>query len=185
MITFARIAIMIEDKAMFKRQNWVTQRNSRGIGHAKNYMSSREDFLFLTKSDAYTFHAPYTAERTNRKDCGKNGKPRKSPFKRVSNVWIDIAEASQSSLERCFHPTVKAQKLCDRIITTHSNVNDLLFIPFSGAGSEIISALRHERKAIGCEINHLYFDESVKRITKWTKRSAHATFKSQWPAYCF
>ena len=49
-ITFARLAVMIEDEEMFLRQNWITQRNTRGIGTKTNYMSAREDILFLTKT---------------------------------------------------------------------------------------------------------------------------------------
>ena len=79
-------------------------------------------------------------------------------------MWCDITEASQSSIERCFHPTVKAQKLCDRIIQTHSNENDLVFIPFAGSGSEIISAVRNNRRVIGCEIDKDYYLQSTKRI---------------------
>lgn len=166
-LTFARLAIMIEDNDLFKIKNWVTQRNSRGIGTKNNYMSAREDFLFLTKTDNYTFNIPYSAEKSIRKDLGANGKPRKNEFKRISNVWYDISEASQSSIERCFHPTVKAQKLCDRIIQTHSNENDLIFIPFVGSGSEIISAVKNNRKCIGCEINKEYYKKSILRIKQF------------------
>lgn len=40
---------MIEDEQIFTIRNWVTQRNTRGIGSSKNYMSAREDFYFLQK----------------------------------------------------------------------------------------------------------------------------------------
>ncbi|MWV61753.1 hypothetical protein DCO58_07875 [Helicobacter saguini] len=166
-LSFARLAIMIEDNKLFKIKNWVTQRNTRGRGSKKNYMSAREDFLFLTKSENYTFNIPYSNEKSLRKDLGANGKPRKNTHKRISNVWIDIAEASQSSKERCFHPTIKAQKLCDRIIQTHSNVGDLIFIPFAGAGSEIISAIRNNRFYIATEINKEYYEKSLKRIVNF------------------
>ncbi|EGK8008149.1 hypothetical protein IO405_000531 [Campylobacter lari] len=170
-LTFARLAIMIEDGNIFCIKNWITQRNSRGVGAKTNYMSAREDFLFLTKNkNNYTFHIPYLDEKSTRKDLGANNKPRKNKFKRVSNVWTDIAEASQSSIERCTHPTVKAQKLCDRIIQTHSNENELIFIPFSGAGSEVISAVKNNRKSIACEIDEKYFNESIKRINKLLER---------------
>lgn len=165
-LTFARLAIMIEDEKFFHIRNWITQRNTRGIGAKTNYMSAREDFLFLTKSDKYTFNIPYTNEESKRKDLGANGKPRKNTHKRVSNVWIDIAEASQSSIERCFHPTIKAQKLCDRIIQTHSNEGDLIFVPFVGSGSEIISALRNKRRVFGCEINREYCEMARQRIER-------------------
>ena len=167
-ITFARLAIMIEDEKIFIRQNWITQRNTRGIGSIKNYMSSREDILFLTKTKKYKFNIPYTNEKSKRKDLGANGKPRKNTHKRVSNVWHDITEASQSSIERCEHPTVKAQKLCDRLIQTHSNEDDLVFIPFVGSGSEMISAIKNNRKVVGCEIDKSYIDLSINRIKKFT-----------------
>lgn len=169
-ITFARLAIMIEDENLFIRQNWITQRNSRGIGSKKNYMSAREDMLFLTKSNNYTFNIPYMEERSNRKDLGANGKPRKNTYKRVSNVWFDITEASQSSIERCEHPTIKAQKLCDRLILTHSNENDFIYIPFVGSGSEIVSAIKNKRKVIGSEISKEYVRLAHNRINELLKR---------------
>jgi len=169
-LTFARVAIMIEDEEIFKIQNWITQRNSRGYGSKRNYMSAREDILFLTKTDKYTFNVPYTEELSKRKDVGFNGKPRKNTHKRVSNVWYDISEASQSSIERCEHPTVKAQKLCDRLIQTHSNEGDLIFIPFVGSGSEIVSAIKNNRRVFGCEIDKNYVDLAHKRIHKLLQR---------------
>lgn len=170
-LTFARVAIMIEDEKIFNIQNWITQRNSRGYGTKKNYMSAREDILFLTKSDKYTFNIPYTEEKSNRKDLGFDGKPRKNTHKRVSNVWQDITEASQSSIERCDHPTVKAQKLCDRLILTHSNENDFIYIPFVGSGSEIVSAIKNNRKVIGSEISKEYVELAHNRINELLKRS--------------
>ncbi len=163
-IMLARLAIMIEDNNLFIRRNWVTQRNSRGVGTMKNYMHTREDFLFLTKTEKYFFNIPYSEEASLRKDLGANGKPRKNKFKRISNVWCDIAEASQSSKERCGHPTVKAQKLCKRIIETHSNPGDLLFIPFAGSGSECASALQNNRNFFAIEKKDEYYRLSIKRI---------------------
>lgn len=163
-MNIARLAIMIEDDELFIRKNWVTQRNTRGYGTKRNYMSAREDFLFLVKSDKYTFNIPYTAEKSNRKDLGANGKPRTNEFKRVSNVWTDITEASQSSKERCWHPTVKAQGLCDRIIQTHSNPGDTVLVPFVGSGSEIISSIRNDRNYIGVELDKTHFINSINRI---------------------
>lgn len=172
-LTFARLAIMIEDEQKFKIQNWITQRNTRGYGTSKNYMSAREDFLFLTKTQNYTFNVPYMDEKSNRKDLGFDGKPRKNTHKRVSNVWYDIAEASQSSIERCNHPTVKAQKLCDRIIKTHSNEGDLIYIPFAGSGSEIISAINNNRMVVASEINPEYIKLAYQRIEKLMKKNNH------------
>jgi site-specific DNA-methyltransferase (adenine-specific) len=165
-ITFARLAIMIEDENFFYRKNWVTQGNTRGIGTKTNYMSAREDFLFLVKDkNNFTFNVPYKEEPSTRKDMGKNGKPRKNLFKRVSNVWSDITEASQSSLERSSHPTIKAIKLCDRLINTHSNEGNKILIPFGG--SEFISAIKLNRSATATENDLKYFEDAKIKIIKF------------------
>ncbi len=163
-ITICRVAVHVEDAGMFILQNWITQRNFRGCGTKRNYMSCREELLFYTKNENYTFNIPYLDEPTNRKDKGANGKERKSMFKRVSNVWVDIAEASQSSIERCFHPTVKALGLCNRIVKTHSNEGDLVYVPFVGSGNEIISCIKNNRNCIGTEIDEEYFTKGIERI---------------------
>lgn len=169
-INIARLVIMIEDEDLLIRQNWVTQRNTRGYGTKRNYMSAREDFLFLTKTESYTFNIPYTEEKSVRKDLGANGKPRTNKFKRVSNVWNDITEASQSSIERCGFPTVKALKLCNRIIQTHSNEHDTIYIPFVGSGSEIVSAIINNRKVIGSEKSKESYELAIERIKTLTKK---------------
>lgn len=169
---FPRLAIWLEDTKYFYLKDWITQRNSRGRGTKKGYMSAREELLFLTKHNSeFTMNIAYTEEKSNRKDLGYDGKPRKNEFKRCSNVWCDISEASQSSKERfktqegISFPTVKAQKLCDRIIRTHSNENDLVYIPFAGSGSEIISCINNKRNYIATEINKEYIDDIImKRI---------------------
>jgi site-specific DNA-methyltransferase (adenine-specific) len=173
-ITFARLAIMIEDENIFYRRNWITQGNKRGIGAKTNYMSAREDFLFLVKDQKnFTFNIPYKEEASTRKDLGKNGKPRKNKFKRVSNVWSDITEASQSSLERSNHPTIKAIKLCDRLIQAHSNEGDKILIPFGGSGSEFISAINNNRSAVATELDPKYFNDAKDKIIKFVNNIYH------------
>lgn len=179
-----QLAIWIENQNLFKIQNWITQRNCRGRSPKKNFMSCREELLFMTKpnyTSDYTFNKQYLEEMSQRKDLGSNGKPRKNKNKCVSNVfhdfpennlnindvWVDIAEASQSSKERFplsdteSFPTVKAEKLCERIILTSSNKNDLILIPFAGSGSEIISCIKNNRNFIACEINPRYVDKII------------------------
>ena len=147
--------------------NWITQRNSRGRGTTKGYMKAREELVYMTKSKQYTWNVAYTQEKTKRKDLGFNGKPRKNKFKRCSDVWIDIAEASQSSKQRFklsnghSFPTVKALKLCDRIINASSNEGDLVYIPFAGSGSEIVSCINNNRNYIATEISKQYIDEII------------------------
>lgn len=166
----------IETQGLFIVQNWITQRNCRGFGTKQGYMAAREELVFMTKSERYTWNTAYTEERVNRTDMGADGKPRTSEYKRVSDVWIDISEASQSSLQRfryrdgtCF-PTVKNTKLCERIIEASSNVGDHVMIPFGGSGSEAVACSRLGRWWELTEIDSRTFDEIiVPRVEAETK----------------
>lgn len=157
----------LETNTDLKVVNWITQRNSRGRGTTRGYMKAREELVFMTKSKNYTWNNAYTNEKSNRKDLGANGKPRTNEFKRCSDVWIDITEASQSSKQRfklsdgTNFPTVKALALCDRIIQSSSNENDLVYIPFAGSGSEIVSCIKNNRNYMATEINKKYIDEII------------------------
>lgn len=162
-----KLADWIENEDVFKVRNWITQRNVRGRGTKKGYMEAREELIFMTKTNTYTWNTAYTEEKSIRKDLGFDGKPRKNEFKRCSDVWIDIAEASQSSKQRFktlngkSFPTVKAMKLCDRIIKASSDEGDLVFIPFGGSGSEIVSCIHNNRNYIASEINNTYIEEII------------------------
>ena len=157
----------IETQKLFIVQSWITQRNCRGRGTRKGYMCAREELVHLTKGKEYTWNPAYSSEPSNRKDLGFNGKPRKNMYKRVSDVWCDIAEASQSSKERFKtsdgqnFPTVKAIKLCNRIIQSSSNPDDVVYIPFAGSGSEIISCIYNRRNWIASEKKSDYVKDII------------------------
>ena len=163
-----KLADWIESNNYFRVVNWITQRNSRGRGSKKGYMAAREELIFMVKSNDYIWNSAYTEIKSERKDLGFNGKPRTNEFQRCSDVWIDIAEASQSSKQRfklsdgTTFPTVKSLKLCDRIINASSNKNDLVYIPFAGSGSEIESCIRNNRNWIATEINEKYISDIIK-----------------------
>jgi site-specific DNA-methyltransferase (adenine-specific) len=163
-----KIADWIENQKLFVVRNWITQRNSRGRGNKRGFMEAREELVYMTKTDQFTWNAVYTEEPSKRKDMGADGKPRKNSYKRCSDVWIDIAEASQSSKERFrllsgeAFPTVKSQKLCDRIIVASSNKDDLIYIPFGGSGSEAVACDRNGRRWVLTELNQEYVGQIIR-----------------------
>jgi site-specific DNA-methyltransferase (adenine-specific) len=156
----------IEENEMFKVINWITQKNTRGRGNKKGFVTAREELVFMVKSNQYVWNPIYLDEPTNRKDLGFNGKPRKNKFKRCSDVWTDITEASQSSKERFSSdgqnfPTVKSLKLCERIILASSNPDDKVYIPFGGSGSEAVSCILNNREFVLTETNQSYIDQII------------------------
>ncbi len=170
-----KIADWIERENLFVIQNWITQKNTRGYGQAR-YIQAREELLFLTVTQEYTWNRAELNIARNRSDLGANGNTNKP----CSDVWIDICddpwddavwdditEASQSSKQRFKDssgkrfPTVKALALCDRIIQASSNPGDLILILFAGSGSKIIISINNNRKFIAAEINPIYVKDII------------------------
>ena len=77
----------------------------------------------------------------------------------VGSIWVDIP--IENKKERTGYPTQKPLKLLERIIKASSNKGDLVFDPFCGSGTTLVSAHNLGRRYIGCDIS----DEAI-RITK-------------------
>jgi len=54
--------------------------------------------------------------------------------------------------ERLGYPTQKPVALLDRLIQASTNKGDVVFDPFCGCGTTVYSALKNERRWIGCDI---------------------------------
>lgn len=74
----------------------------------------------------------------------------------VTDVWDFIPDKV-----RYGHKTQKPQDVTDRIINASSNPNDLVYIPFAGSGSEIISCVKYNRNYIATEINNKYIENII------------------------
>lgn len=72
--------------------------------------------------------------------------------KSVGDIWDDIARINPVGSERLGYPTQKPRALLDRIIQASTNKGDVVFDPFCGCGTTIYSAVKNERKWIGCDI---------------------------------
>lgn len=62
------------------------------------------------------------------------------------------------------HPTIKPRKLCRDLIETSSRINDLVYIPFGGSGTELEQCHLLNRKYIGSELEKKYCDIIEDRI---------------------
>lgn len=84
-----------------------------------------------------------------------------SGSKNMGTVWKHC-KISKNHKQGTPHPTQKPLELCDRIIKGCSNENDIVYIPFAGSGSEIISCINNNRMWIATEINKEYIEEIIK-----------------------
>lgn len=66
--------------------------------------------------------------------------------------------------KRRIHPTQKQLSVIEDILKIHSNINDLVFDPFSGSGTTALACKKLSRRFIGSEIDKNYYERAVKRI---------------------
>ncbi|MGD1818344.1 MAG: DNA (cytosine-5-)-methyltransferase [Pleomorphochaeta sp.] len=89
-------------------------------------------------------------------------KPKEIPYLRSCFTTPTVA-----GKERTIHPTQKSLELFKKIISIHTNENDLILDPFMGSGTTAEAAILLNRNFVGVEINKQYFDLAVERIKKY------------------
>ncbi|WP_100956045.1 DNA-methyltransferase [Helicobacter pylori] len=67
-------------------------------------------------------------------------------------------------LERVKHPTQKSLALMERIISIHTNPNDIVLDPFMGSGTTGLACKNLKRNFIGIELEKEYFQTAKKRL---------------------
>lgn len=76
-------------------------------------------------------------------------------------IEIPRVSAGVAQKEGVGHKTQKPLKLCDTLIKASSNKGDLVYIPFAGSGSEIVSCINNQRNYIASEINAEYINKMI------------------------
>lgn len=74
--------------------------------------------------------------------------------------------------ERWGHPTPKPVPMIERIIKSSSPIDSLIYDPFLGSGTTLISAERAGRRCYGCEINHQWCELAIQRWQQATGQTA-------------
>jgi len=145
----------------FNLKNWIIWDRIKGRGANTNVVSTREDILWLTKSNNYTYNKIYS---NIKKKTGGLGQKNGQDCRALSNVWTDISPIVPWSKERVSHPTQKPIQLMERIITIFSNENDLVLDCFAGSGSTGVAAKNLKRNFIIIEKDENYHKIILERL---------------------
>lgn len=149
-------------------QELITWQKSRGRGNRIGWLQTREDLIWCTKSQDYIWNEQYQydpTQPTNRKDLGFNGQPRKSQFKRYTNIWPNNDDQDYGKDRVRFHYTPKPVPLIERIVLAHTlSNNDVVCDPFLGSGTTGVVCAKHNRPFIGIEKDPNSFYPAVERI---------------------
>lgn len=139
-------------------------------GYQKVPAAHYEPLLWFSKSDTFTYHQirePYKSTARLKNKIIKNGKvwTPNPDGKHAGDIWkIPVLAGKRFENEKVAHPTQKPLAICDRIIRHFSNKGDNILIPFSGSGSECVSAMSNNRNFIGIELNEEYIDIANSRL---------------------
>jgi site-specific DNA-methyltransferase (adenine-specific) len=161
-------------KKYFIIRNRITWEREKGRGAKSNWKNCYEDIWYCTMSNKFTFNiesvklkrrvrAPYKTVNGDPKDWkSENGSNYRITY--PSNLWTDITIPFWSMPENTDHPTQKPEKLLAKIILASSNKNDLIFDPFLGSGTSIVTAKKLGRNYCGIELDKTYASIALKRL---------------------
>lgn len=152
--------------------------------HASKRFSGRYETLLWFTRQTYTFNLD--AVRVPSKYPGKRhykgkkkGKPSGNPLgKNPSDVWEfvlheweqelwDIPNVKSNHPEKTEHPCQYPIELVERCVLAFTNPDEWVFDPYCGVGSSLIGALKHERRAVGCDREPRYTEIATERIEKF------------------
>ncbi len=173
---------------IFKRlglqlRNRVIWHFEHGLHCSVRFSGRYETLLWLTQTDDYTFNldtvrVPSKYPGKTHYAGPKHGLPSGNPLgKNPSDVWTVMAAEWEIGLweipnvkanhpEKTAHPCQFPIELVERCVLAFTEPDDLVVDPFSGVGSALLAALRHGRRAMGCEKEMGYIKEAMSRIRK-------------------
>ncbi len=153
-----------------------------GLHCSVRFSGRYETLLWFTKGEEYTFNldpvrvpSKYPG-KTNFRPGPNYGLPSGNPLgKNPSDIWKLMAKEWEVGLwsipnvkanhpEKTIHPCQFPIELVERCVLAMTNESDWVLDPFSGVGSAMLAAVRHKRRAMGCEREQKYVDEARYRM---------------------
>ena len=138
--------------------------------HCQKRLSGRhETILWFTKSDDYVFNLDpirIPSKYPNKKyfKGPKKGQLSGNPLgKNPSDVW-EIPNVKSNHVEKTDHPCQFPVGLVERLVLSLTLDGDNVLDPYIGVGSTALAALKHGRRAYGCDVERKYIEIAWQRI---------------------
>lgn len=147
-------------------QNRIIWNYNNGQRQATKRFSYSYEPIFMVSNNNNNNFTPVrdsnNIQKGIRKKHNKNGtititEPNPNGIK-FTDVW-NIPKLS-GNRKQTKHPTEKPTELSNRMIKSLKDIN-LIYIPFAGSGSEIISCINNNRNYIATEINNTYIEDII------------------------
>lgn len=138
--------------------------------HCQKRLSGRhETILWFTKTDDYKFNldpvrVPSKYPEKKHFKGPKKGELSSNPLgKNPADVW-DIPNVKSNHVEKTDHPCQFPVGLVERLVLALTDEGDSILDPYVGVGSSAVAALKHGRRAYGCDLEKKYIDAAWDRI---------------------
>ncbi|OQW74196.1 MAG: site-specific DNA-methyltransferase [Proteobacteria bacterium ST_bin13] len=152
-----------------KLRNRIVWSFGHGLHCQKRFSGRHEAILWFTKTDDYIFNLDpvrVPSKYPNKKHFkGPNrGQISSNPLgKNPADVW-DIPNVKANHVEKTDHPCQFPVALVERLVLALTHPGQNVLDPYLGVGSSAVAALKHERKAYGCDITPEYIDIAEERL---------------------
>lgn len=152
-----------------KLRNRIVWHFEHGLHCSKRLSGRYETILWFTKSDDYVFNL--NPIRVPSKYPGKRhfkgpkiGQLSGNPLgKNPGDVWV-IPNVKNNHVEKTIHPCQFPVELVERLVLALTNEGDAILDPYLGVGSSAVAALKHGRRAFGCDTMAKYLDIAWQRV---------------------
>lgn len=170
---FMSLGFRLHDTMIYAKKNPMPA----GVS-SKRYHQAWEYIFILSKDTPETFNpimvkAKYGHLDANMKHRGKDGainykKTKRNEYTKVRNIFEYSVGGGHSTKDKVAfqHPALMPEQLASDMISTWTNVGDIVFDPFSGAGTTAKMCSLLGRKFFGTELSKEYCEISKQRLDK-------------------
>lgn len=152
-----------------KMKNRIVWHFEHGLHCTRRFSGRYETIAWFVKTSDYIFNLDPV--RVPQKYPGKRnfkGKNRGSlscnpKGKNPSDMWV-IPNVKHNHCEKTIHPCQFPVELIERLVLSMTNEGGLVVDPYSGVGSALCAAVRHNRRAAGADLVCEYIEVAKKRI---------------------
>lgn len=128
----------------------------------------KKELIWVKDSFSFWMGAAYQQKHEPFWICAKNNASFRGNVDSKDSTVLEYPRPKAHEL----HPTAKPIELWKKLVSNHSNPNELIVDPFNGSGTSIIAAETLNRICYAMEISPTYVDVAVERWQKFTNKKA-------------
>src|SRR5258708_1108942 len=150
-------------------RNRIVWARQHGLHATRKFSCRYETLLWFTKTDRYTFNLDairvpqkyqnkkgWTGSRKGQLTCHPDGK-------NPGDIWL-FRNVKHNHEEQTIHPCQFPEDMISRVVLATTDIGDVVFDPYLGAGTVAVVARDHGRRFLGSEIDPTYHAVCLRRL---------------------